>query len=176
MIRSSLRKLVAWDNAAAVKIYHFKRSRILGVFMSIMALLGDGLIYPFYVLFIGLWDFQVFKRMWPAALVAVAIEKMLSLSLKNSIKRPRPYHKFEAIEYSAKPQDKYSFPSGHSGVTVLTAILFFAYFPPLAIPAFVFVVFNGYARIYHGVHFPGDVFAGMILGAVSAILSLCIFL
>jgi undecaprenyl-diphosphatase len=175
MLRPLLRGIVAWDDSAAVKIYGFKRNRGTGLFMSLLALLGDGLIYPFYALVIGLSDLTVFKKMWPAVLVALTIEKTLSLGLKNTIKRPRPYQKFPAIKYSAKPQDKYSFPSGHSGVTIMTAILFCAYFPPLAVPAFVFVVLNGYARVYHGVHYPGDVIIGMILGTVGAIISLCIF-
>jgi undecaprenyl-diphosphatase len=108
-------------------------------------------------------------------LAAVVIEKTFSLSLKNLIKRPRPYQKFDNIVCSAKPQDKFSFPSGHSGVAVLTAILFCVCFPPLAAPAILFALLNGYARVYHGLHYPGDVLAGMIFGAVGAIISLFLF-
>jgi undecaprenyl-diphosphatase len=109
-------------------------------------------------------------------LTAVVLEKTMSLTLKNTVRRKRPCREIADIVCSSKPQDKYSFPSGHSGVSGLTIVLFAVFFPPLAPLAGAFLILNGYSRIYHGVHYPGDVLVGVILGILSAIISLILWL
>lgn len=70
-----------------------------------------------------------------------------------------------------------SFPSGHT-TTAFTMALIMAHMinkKPWSVILPLLAFLAGYSRIYLGQHFPTDVFAGMCIGILSAILSLIIF-
>jgi membrane-associated phospholipid phosphatase len=71
----------------------------------------------------------------------------------------------------------HSFPSGHTS-TAFTLALLFAYLAHKNFWTFFFpfmAFFVGYSRVYLAQHFVTDVFAGMLVGIVSAYLSLLIY-
>ena len=59
-----------------------------------------------------------------------------------------------------------SFPSGHSASAFAFASCVGAGLPRAATPLLGLAAAVGYSRVYTGVHFPGDVIAGSVLGAV----------
>ena len=61
-----------------------------------------------------------------------------------------------------------SFPSGHTAAAFAFATGVGHDMPAAAIPLRVLAVVVGYSRIHTGVHFPGDVVAGALLGTVLA--------
>jgi undecaprenyl-diphosphatase len=59
-----------------------------------------------------------------------------------------------------------SFPSGHTAAAVAFAGGVGQVLPTAAIPLHVLAAVVGYSRVHTGVHYPGDVLGGALLGAM----------
>jgi len=95
-----------------------------------------------------------------------------NLLLKNLVARTRPYEVFEGVQrLIGKPSD-YSFPSGHSAASFVTAVVMFRELPHrYGVPALVLAFLIALSRLYVGVHYPLDVIAGALSGTVIALLT-----
>ncbi len=86
-----------------------------------------------------------------------------NVALKNLIARPRPCW-IENVGLLVKNPTDFSFPSGHTLSSVISAVILtlankrFAFF---AVPLAVIIAFS---RLYLYVHFPSDVLFGALLG------------
>lgn len=88
--------------------------------------------------------------------------------LKPGVGRLRPCYELENVRLLVSCGGRHSFPSGHAANTFAAAITF-AYFYRRY--AGLFVTFSqlvGFSRIVVGVHYPGDVLGGFILGGLIA--------
>ena len=117
------------------------------------------------------------SRTWlPVATVAIGLAGFaLAVTLvKLEVARPRP-----PLPYAVMAVDGYSFPSGHAlGVTTATLILAWTIARWLIhswngriavwMTAIVIIGGVGFSRVYLGVHYPSDVIAGWLLGAIWA--------
>jgi undecaprenyl-diphosphatase len=65
-----------------------------------------------------------------------------------------------------------SFPSDHAAVALAVACVLLVFHRRLGIVALVLAALMCYARVYVGVHYPGDVLGGAAVGAVAAALVL----
>ena len=63
------------------------------------------------------------------------------------------------------PQSR-SFPSGHTAAAVAFASGVGSVLPAAALPLHALAALVGYSRVHTGVHYPGDVVAGALLGAI----------
>lgn len=98
--------------------------------------------------------------------------------LKHIIKRPRPYYKI--IE-----ENGYSFPSGHSMVSMafygLLIYLIYKYIRnkylrySLIIILSILIILIGISRIYLGVHYTTDVVCGYLLAIICLIVNVSIY-
>ena len=61
-----------------------------------------------------------------------------------------------------------SFPSGHTAAAVAFATGVGRVMPGAAVPLHSLAAVVGYSRVHTGVHYPGDVVAGALLGAMIA--------
>jgi undecaprenyl-diphosphatase len=109
------------------------------------------------------------------ALVSVAIAHALYPKIKTRMARLRPCERDAAIPSLMKPLDRYAFPSGHC-MTSAAAFIPLAVCEPLLWPVAIAAVgLVGWARISAGHHYPTDVLAGTLLGAlISGSLSFAI--
>jgi undecaprenyl-diphosphatase len=62
----------------------------------------------------------------------------------------------------------HSFPSGHSASAFAFATGVAHQLPPVAAPLYALAGVVGYSRVHTGVHYPGDVVVGALLGTVIA--------
>jgi len=124
--------------------------------------------------------FIIRKYRWNSVWILVAVVVLITLSdqlanvLKDGVKRFRPCkdpdigHLVHTVNDYCR--SSYGFVSGHAANSFALATFISLLFPRRwVIAAMVFwAVLVSYSRIYLGVHYPGDVMGGWILGALIA--------
>jgi membrane-associated phospholipid phosphatase len=102
----------------------------------------------------------------------LGLHATISYGLKWTINRQRPFERYSDLENVVTPSSG-SFPSGHTGFAFHTATLIFLEYPEwyVALPSYAWAIGVGYSRMHLGVHYPTDVFAGMVLGTASGFFS-----
>jgi membrane-associated phospholipid phosphatase len=165
----------AWYRA----INHFaEHSAWLHPVMKLAALDGVGL---FGVLVLVAWWYArssqeathaVGAVIWAALATLLAV--WVNQLLVTAVARPRPFLAVAHAEVLVHRSNDYSFPSDHAvaaGAATLGLWIVARYAPlvrRLAITSTVLAVLVAFARVYVGVHYPGDVGAGLFFGALVA--------
>ncbi len=101
-----------------------------------------------------------------ALLVMLVVNNII---LKNLIARPRPCATYPELVELVKIPHSYSFPSGHTVSAMAVAFTIFLQHRKFGLVTLVFAFLMGLSRLYVGVHFPTDVFGGIIVGALIAL-------
>ncbi len=66
----------------------------------------------------------------------------------------------------------HSFPSGHTTTSFALAVVIGRYYRRWEAVFFALAIGVGLSRVYVGVHFPGDILGGAVIGIVTAIICL----
>lgn len=123
----------------------------------------------FFIIIIGILYYENLISVRQCAILAIA--QVINITIKNIVKRKRPYHENDSIENLEKLKlDYYSFPSGHT----LNAFLLFYILRENGIVNNYFKVIPylvGLSRIMLGVHYPTDIIAGGVLAKVLMLFS-----
>jgi undecaprenyl-diphosphatase len=91
---------------------------------------------------------------------------LLYKALKHRLVRERPFIRHPGITLAMPPLDRYSFPSGHTLHAVCFTWQIAAQFPELAWVVVPFALLVAASRVVLGLHYPSDVAAGALIGAV----------
>ena len=152
----------------------------LDYFFQYITFLGDGLIYIPIVVYCLVFN----RKFLVPVLAGIIICTIITQFLKNVVfpDQLRPLsleverifiHKVQGVPLHRR----HSFPSGHTSTAFTMALLLCSILKnkvwAFVLPLIAFLV--GYSRVYLAQHFPTDVCAGMVVGIISAYLSLLVY-
>jgi membrane-associated phospholipid phosphatase len=139
----------------------------LDAFFNIVTSLGSA---EFYLILLPLLYWCVDKRQAQLLAYLVLLSAYSNSALKSLFGLPRPFqYDFRILKLDLAPADELGngFPSGHSQL----ALVVWGYLATWIrrrwtwVSATILVALIAFSRIYLGVHFPGDVLGGLMLGA-----------
>lgn len=111
------------------------------------------------------------RRAAASGLVALGTTSaMVNAVVKLVGRRPRPDRVAAEVplERQVRMPHSHSFPSGHTAAAFAFASGVGRVMPLAALPLDLLAAVVGYSRVHTGVHYPSDVLAGALLGAVIA--------
>ena len=91
------------------------------------------------------------------------------LILKHIVCRPRPFTVNSAIDIIIKAPSGFSFPSSHTATCFAMATAIYLFHKRLGIIAYIYAALVAFSRMYLYVHYPSDIFGGVILGICCGI-------
>jgi undecaprenyl-diphosphatase len=106
--------------------------------------------------------------LWTRVGAAILLAEAMSGALKEGIERDRPPVSRPEPEPLLETPTTFSFPSGHATVSFACATVLALAVPRLRWPLFALAALVAWSRVYVGVHYPGDVLAGAVLGVAIA--------
>lgn len=130
------------------------------------------------ILYAHLNNKKTLKRLSILALIAFLCSDIFTALLKHLIREPRPFVTLDNVRLLIAENDPLSFPSGHTTST-WAFVTFLAlnmkeltesYYKLIDAALVVFAIVIPFSRIYVGVHYPGDVLAGAVIGIVGALI------
>jgi undecaprenyl-diphosphatase len=122
------------------------------------------LVWVVFAILIGF----LYRSRWPAVvhvLLAVGLAFLITdYVAKPFFNRARPFETYvESRVYGFKPTSR-SFPSGHAAGAIAGAYALTRLAPEARAIFWIFAALIACSRVYLGVHYPGDVLAGGLLG------------
>ena len=95
----------------------------------------------------------------------IAVDSISAQILKPFFERIRPSHLYtEELNLLVSKGGQWSMPSNHAANVFALAVVLSYFYEKVKIPLFVLAWIIAFSRVYVGVHYPGDVLVGGILG------------
>lgn len=167
-----LEQLLNLDGGILLWIQENLRGPALNAAVSFYTTLGNA-----GLLFLGLSAlllcFRRTRKAGAMALGAIAVGFVCTnVVLKHLVARPRPWLDVAGLTALVAEHDPNSFPSGHTCAAFAFACGLCGGAPErwMKAAALVLAVLMGLSRLYVGVHYPSDVLAGALVGALSGLL------
>lgn len=95
-----------------------------------------------------------------------------NIVLKPIIARPRPCWIDSTMKMLVSVPKDYSFPSGHTMASFISATIIFANSKKLGLCAFALALLISFSRLYLYVHFPSDVLGGIVIGICIGLIAI----
>jgi undecaprenyl-diphosphatase len=159
--------LLSVDKNLFLAINHISNP-FLDRFFSFITYFGSSI---FWLLIITIFWMKKKREISVRLLFAFIIDSIFLTFMKWSFLRIRPSQRFENIEVLGSEIGP-SFPSGHSERVFSSSLILINYYNKLTLPLLLFAFLVSFSRIYIGVHYPLDVFVGMLNGLLVSIISL----
>ena len=142
---------------------------ILDAILAPVAYAGDGgAIWFLLCAIILIWGKAQHKRTALTLVITVIlVDRCISAPVGHHFDRLRPYLAMEEVRQVGSAWTGSSFPSAHAHSVWEAAIILGSRWRKLIAPLIVFALLTCYSRPYCGMHYPGDVAAGSVLGIAA---------
>ncbi|MBU1190105.1 MAG: phosphatase PAP2 family protein [Gammaproteobacteria bacterium] len=168
------RRLLDWDTALCRHCYRLQCTLPITQLLRAVSRLGDGVFwYALIVVLPILYGVQGLHASLHMAIVGLCC-LLVYRWLKHRTARPRPASILPDVKLATAALDEFSFPSGHTLHAVAFSLIGVFHFPHLALLLVPLSLLIALSRPALGLHYPSDVFAGAVLGAGIAGVSLVI--
>ncbi|MDF3300311.1 phosphatase PAP2 family protein [Streptomyces tropicalis] len=145
-----------------------------------MEFVGEyGLLLAMVLLVLGCW-WSVRRRGGEdaapsvAALVwaplAAGLAVLVNVPIRGFVERPRPFLDHQGLDVLVSGKTDYSFVSDHATITMAMGVALFVAHRRFGLAGIALALFEGFCRVYMGVHYPTDVVGGFALGTAVALL------
>ncbi|WP_353683743.1 phosphatase PAP2 family protein [Thermodesulfovibrio sp. 3907-1M] len=161
--------IFAFDKDVMLFIKHFQKNHMnLNQFFEELDMIMD-FVYKAAIIVISLFAiYSLFKKKEVGKSLSMGIIAVsIVIQIKHLIGRARPRLGFDT--FFAGPSLNYlysSFPSGHTTFAFMLATVFSHYYPKYRYLFYAFAIWVGFERVEDFAHFPSDVLAGAVLGAI----------
>jgi undecaprenyl-diphosphatase len=137
----------------------------------LMSLLAQDAQYLFILGVIFYWFSRTEqnRRMVGEALISVCLGLMVSGILGQLLYRDRPFVTHTVFQLIKHPANA-SFPSDHTIAAFAIAMSIWIFHRKAGIFWLILATAIGFSRIWVGVHYPSDVLAGVLIGALSSVI------
>lgn len=160
-----------FNQIESVIFYFFNetcKDLLLDYMMPLITVIGDGT-FLFGVALVLLLSRKIYKRMSGIFLLAgLTCTYNICHIMKNVIERPRPFLVLQDVS-TVYTSSGFSFPSTHSAMVFLAAVILTKCFGKGVIFYFI-AVLVAISRIYLGLHYPSDVFVGGLIGVLTGLI------
>lgn len=103
-------------------------------------------------------------------LLALGSNDFIGGKLKRLVDRDRPFSNEVIATNQKSPAAGRSFPSNHASNMFVLATYTGQLIPAVKLPLYLIAGSVAYSRVYNGVHYPSDIFAGSLLGYIWGLL------
>jgi len=150
---------------------HVRTSLLNGFFVWLTT--ARHFVIPLAVVWLGLLAFGGRSGRWLALLfllTLIATDQLSSHLIKPWVDRVRPCFAIDQMQALINQARSPSFPSGHASNSFGAAVILVRRHRRAGTAALLIALLVGISRVYVGVHYPGDVLGGALLGTLTALL------
>ncbi|WBO65386.1 phosphatase PAP2 family protein [Streptomyces camelliae] len=102
--------------------------------------------------------------------LAAGIAVLVNIPIRGFVQRPRPFVDHQGLDVLVSGKTDFSFVSDHATITMALGVGLFVAHRRFGIAGIGLALFEGFCRVYMGVHYPTDVIGGFALGTAVALL------
>lgn len=142
---------------------------------NFMVFCATDLIYVIGLIFVVCLAALVYKKQWRSAiwLIVTLIISFIILKIAGSfVIESRPFVDHQVIQLIPHDIDN-SFPSDHATASLAMALglFYFTRWRAAALAVLVLAVLVGFARVFVGVHYPGDVVGAWVIAVIGSLVT-----
>jgi len=163
------------DRRWAQRLYSFSQRRVLLPVLNAASWLGDGVLWCGIIVSLALAGGTQGRDVAAHMMLAALLNLAVYLWLKRRIGRERPYVSCPGIRLNGRALDQFSFPSGHTLHATTFSMLLIRGYPEAIVVLVPLSVLIAWSRIALGLHYPSDVAAGALMGALTGALLLALY-